>query len=97
MMRSSIVGLALLFVPLGVQAYEVDTHRDITSVAATRADVEAMLQEDLGFTDGLRTTIRGRSLAAWMVEAAAKEDNFPRFLNHFHNPVASNWSRPATS
>jgi hypothetical protein len=28
----------------------------------------------------------------WLISGAASEDNFPRFLNHFHNPLSSNWS-----
>ncbi|HEY9522460.1 MAG TPA: hypothetical protein VIR33_04420, partial [Thermopolyspora sp.] len=48
--------------------------------------------EDLGLKDGFRTTIRGKVLEEWLVDGGTNEDNFPRFLNHFHNPLASNWS-----
>jgi len=48
--------------------------------------------EDLGLKDGFRTTIGGKVLEEWLVDGGTNEDNFPRFLNHFHNPLASNWS-----
>ncbi|HKX05567.1 MAG TPA: hypothetical protein VJX71_23940 [Methylomirabilota bacterium] len=32
-------------------------------------------------------------MEGWLVEGAIREDDFPRFLNHFHNPLATAWSQ----
>jgi hypothetical protein len=84
--------LSLLLSPVAAHGYEVGTHKDLTRTAATRSSVDLILQEDLDLAGGLRTTIRGKSLANWLSDAADSEDDFPRFLNHFHNPLATGWT-----
>jgi hypothetical protein len=64
----------------------------MVAASGARSNVEAHLREDLGFPEGLATPVRGQALANWLTDAGVDEDNFPRFLNHFHNPLASNWS-----
>ena len=83
---------AMALVAVQVEAYEVDTHKEFVSIAARRSTVEQRLQEDLGLPSGLGMDIRGSSLDDWLTSGAAKEDNFPRFLNHFHNPLVPSWT-----
>ena len=93
-MRSLYAGVfASLVLATQGQAYEVATHRTMGSAAVQRSVVGGLLQEDLGLQDGLRTTVRGQALEVWLAGGAANEDNFPRFLNHFHNPLASTWTQ----
>jgi len=42
-------------------------------------------------SNGLDTIIRGQALTEWLAQGGRREDEFLRFLNHFHNPLAD-WS-----
>ena len=92
MMRLVFLALVLLVLPRFAECYEVSTHEDLVRTASRRSVGDQTLMEDLGLKDGFRTTIRGKVLEEWLVDGGTNEDNFPRFLNHFHNPLASNWS-----
>ena len=92
-MRRAIVALVTLFVPVCAHSYEIATHRDLVRAAAARSAGDQRLQDELGLADGFRTSARGMSLEGWLVEGAIREDDFPRFLNHFHNPLATAWSQ----
>lgn len=91
-MRSWLLGLVILSLPISVHAYEVDTHKELAIAATRQSNVDQLLVEDLGISGGLTATLRGKSLETWLLNGADSEDNFPRFLNHFHNPLVSNWS-----
>lgn len=82
----------LVVLPVSAECYEVSTHEDLVRTAARRSVTDQTLKEGIGLEGGIRTTIRGKVLEEWLVEGGVNEDNFPRFLNHFHNPLASNWS-----
>ncbi|MFI5376116.1 MAG: hypothetical protein ACHQ8D_15910, partial [Candidatus Rokuibacteriota bacterium] len=62
-----------------------------TSGSLSRAD--DYLRDELGHGDGLESPVLGKQLADWIGYGAAHEDDFPRFLNHFHNPLATTWSQ----
>ncbi len=89
-MMRVLLGQFLLLAAVHVEAYEIETHKDMVSTAARHSNAEQHLQEDLGFVDRLGTSAGGRSLEDWLSAGAAGEDNVPRFLNHFHNPLPSN-------
>ena len=91
-MRTLCLRLILFLLPISAEAYEVSTHRAMVAASAPRSNVDALLRDDLGFPEGLATSVRGQALANWLTDGGTDEDNFPRFLNHFHNPLASNWS-----
>lgn len=86
--------LALLLSSTGsVDAYQPETH-EIAERAADPAisSVDEALKGELAATDGVSTTVSGRTIQRWVGEGAAFEDNpFTRSLNHFHNPLAP-WS-----
>ena len=92
-MRRVLLIVCVLLLPLQVESYEIATHEEMTRVSGGRAVADRVLKEDLGRVEGLRSTVQGRRLEEWLVQGGAREDNFPRFLNHFHNPLASTWSQ----
>ena len=53
---------------------------------------DRLLRDDLGMAEGFDTNVQGKAIEEWIVDGEDREDNVPRFLNHFHNPLASNWS-----
>jgi hypothetical protein len=92
MMRTTGLVVVLLL-PIQVAAYDVGTHRDIMSAVGKQSNVQQVLLDELGQEAGLGTIVRGRPLEDWLIQGAAHEDDFPRFLNHFHNPLATGWSQ----
>ncbi len=74
-------------------AYEEPTHEEISEVAVLRSSVDGVLRDALVMSSGLTTTIGGQLLVTWLRQGAAREDSQIRFLNHFHNPLAADWSQ----
>jgi hypothetical protein len=87
----SMLLVALLLVPTWVTAYEVRTHEELTRTAGKRSILDEVLRVRLGVSGGLDTIIRGQGLTEWIAEGGRREDDFLRFLNHFHNSLAD-WS-----
>jgi hypothetical protein len=71
--------------------YEIQTHAEITRIAGLRSSLDEVLRVRLGVSGGLGTTIRGFDLTNWLAQGGRREDEFLRFLNHFHTPLAD-WS-----
>jgi hypothetical protein len=57
------------------------------------SSVDSYLRDELGLSDGVESSVLGKQLEEWIGYGAAREDDFPRFLNHFHNPLATTWSQ----
>jgi hypothetical protein len=94
MMRNTLLGfltVSLVSFVAVVDAYETSTHADITRVAGERSNVDGVLKTRLGLTAGLDTRVLGERLADKLRRGGRTEDDFLRFLNHFHNPLAD-WS-----
>lgn len=90
------VCLTLLVAPVqgrDVLAYEVETHKKISEIAATRSAVDERLKQSLGISAGLDLTVRGQSLLEWIEEGSVRADDWTYFVNHFHNPLAGDWSQ----
>jgi hypothetical protein len=87
----AVLVLAILLSPLNAAGYEVQTHAEITRIAGTRSSLDEVLRVRLGVSGGLGTNIRGYDLTNWLAQGGRREDDFLRFLNHFHNPIAE-WS-----
>src|SRR3982074_2554578 len=87
----ALVGLGGLLAPITAHGYEVETHDAITRNARARSTLDEVLRVRLGFESGLGTAIRGQVLTAWLGQGGRREDDFLRFLNHFHNPLPE-WS-----
>ena len=92
-MVKGLLAVVVLLYPILAHAYEIGTHQDLVAAAGRRSVVDQLLKDDLGLAEGLLTSSHGKTLERWLIDAGALEDNFPRFLNHFHNPLASAWSQ----
>lgn len=77
----------------GVFAYEVETHQAISEVAASRSTVGEQLKESLAISAGLDTKVGEQSLLKWILAGAVHADDWTYFFNHFHNPLAGDWSQ----
>ena len=86
-MRQIVLGALLMVLAGTVDAYEVPTHHAITTMAGSRSVVDQFLKDSLGLAGGLETAVRGQQLTEWLGQGGRREDDFPRFLNHFHNPL----------
>ena len=93
MMRSILLTVGLLLLPVLVSAYEMPTHEAITQSAGNRSGADQVLRGNLGQIDGLTQSVGGQRLIEWLTQGARREDNVPRFFNHFHNPLATDWSQ----
>jgi len=91
-MRLLVVALMVVSIPAVAECYEVATHGELVRAAVAGSVTEQILKDDLGIPAGLRTLVLGRFLDDRAVAGGTREDDFPRFLNHFHNPLASSWS-----
>ena len=87
----AMLGVVFLLSPASVTGYEVPTHDEITRTAGRRSSLDEVLGARLGVSNGLDTIIRGQSLTDWLAQGGRREDDFLRFLNHFHTPLAD-WS-----
>ena len=87
----AILWIVSLVLPSTATAYEVLTHDEITRIAGRRSTLDEVLRVRLGVSNGLDTIIRGQGLTEWLAQGGRREDDFLRFLNHFHNPLAD-WS-----
>ena len=92
MLRTLASAILVPFLVVWGECYEVATHRDLVRAAAGRSMADRLLRDDLGMAEGFDTNVQGKAIEEWIVDGEDREDNVPRFLNHFHNPLASNWS-----
>jgi hypothetical protein len=76
-----------------VFAYEVETHRAISEVAASRSTVDGRLKESLAISAGLNGKVGEQSLLKWIQDGSLHADDWTYFVNHFHNPLAGDWSQ----
>jgi hypothetical protein len=93
--------LAVLILFSNAWSWSTDTHKILTETAAKRSSIHEdqgdYLNNYLGFRkgveDGLRWGNYNLSVLKWLQEGAEKEDTFPRYINHFHNPLkdAQDW------
>ena len=74
-------------------AYEVETHKAISLQATIRSSADVVLRESLGFREGRLTVVGNSSLTDWIGEGSLHADDWTYFFNHFHNPLAGDWSQ----
>jgi len=87
----AMLGVVSVLSPVNARGYEVLTHDVMSQMAGKRSTLDEVLRFRLGADNGLDTIVRGRSLTDWLGEGGRREDDFPRFFSHFHNPLAD-WS-----
>ncbi len=83
--------LSILFVALSSAsfAYEVPTHRRLSERAAELSRIADFAAGVLHLEPG--QLVAGRTLSRWIQEGSDREDDHPRYLNHFHDPHRA-WS-----
>jgi len=91
-----IIVTAYLFIlavmPAAVLAYEVQTHEEMSAEAARRSVLsKGTLLSDID-AGSLESRYKGMTLMEWVRYGAHHEDDFsslffPRFVNHFYNPL----------
>ena len=91
--RSLSITAMTVFLGAGVSALEVPTHRLVNSQAALLSPLfQKHLRDGLGFPMSLSTVLRDASgkafsIQRWLDEGGATEDDWFRFLRHFHDPL----------
>jgi hypothetical protein len=79
-----------------VLAFGLETHRSLNGRAADVSKIDQHLKEQLGFREGLKEEVNGRTIRDWIREGGAAEDRFlgvaplgalVRSRHHFHNPL----------
>jgi hypothetical protein len=90
-MRYALLAVALFLLPISVGAYEIPTHERITRASGGRSGADQVLKGSFGLDDGLNTRVSGQLLVDWLAQGSRREDNVPRFFNHFHNPLVTDW------
>lgn len=68
-------------------AYEKMTHALLTSIAVENSRADDVLREQLGLDGGTSVVSGDRELRLWAEAGSKTEDDFPRFANHFHDPL----------
>jgi hypothetical protein len=69
-------------------SYSPEAHREISTTAVDRSNLDLVLKTQLGIEDGIRFSVEGELVRAWVGIGAHLED-VPAFrsVNHFHNPL----------
>lgn len=71
-------------------SFDLGTHRDLTERAILSSSLDNFLKTKLGLAGGINEAILNKRIRDRITEGSVREDDSPRFCNHFHNPL-SNW------
>jgi len=80
---------------LNAFGFGVETHKTINSYIADESSsiygsyLHNYLQKNLGLHDGIKTIFDSKMAKIWISDGGASEDNHPRPLAHFHNPLTN--------
>ena len=91
-MFSAVILINLIFVMHAI-AFEGVTHKAINSYIADETSaiygtyLHTYLKNNLGMEDGVKTIFNSKMAKDWIGEGGVYEDDFFRYLNHFHNPI----------
>lgn len=86
--RCFISSIIFLFMTCNVNAYWANTHARIAkeSLAVGNSLLDSRVN-DIGLTNGLSEKSNGYTLDQWVGVGSVKEDDSPRYKNHFYNPL----------
>ncbi len=92
---SLLVILGALFSPTNVWSWEVKTHEELTeeAIKINEGDLNDYLINNLGLEGGLNESLPGGTPRELMKQGSNKEDDLPRPVNHFHNPISNSGLR----
>jgi hypothetical protein len=95
-MTFRVITCSVLFVIISVVTdvygwYE-DTHRAFNRIAASQGIagtffLDQYLKDQLQMKEGLQKTLAGRKVTTWVEDGGQTEDLYPRYRNHFHDPL----------
>ncbi|MGV8073115.1 MAG: hypothetical protein AB2L11_00940 [Syntrophobacteraceae bacterium] len=64
-------------------------HRNVNQAAAYKSSLDTFMKHQLGLTSGVNTSFQERKAWEWLREGGKLEDRYPRWLQHFHDPLKS--------
>ncbi|ABK18039.1 hypothetical protein [Syntrophobacter fumaroxidans] len=62
-------------------------HRHLNAKAVETSNLDAYMRGQLGFGEGIETKFQGLSLVFLVEEGGTREDDFPCYFYHFHDPL----------
>ena len=87
-LHSLLMGLSFyLALSTPLSAYEVLTHRAISEAAIRQSTAQTALDSLLAVV-AIDDETNRKTLVEWVRQGTGLEDDQPRFVNHFHNPLA---------
>lgn len=81
------VSLFLLLRSFCAHSFEIGTHRDVSRQAAFLSNLDNFLKTKLNFPGGVNDQVLGKRIFEWIEDGSEFEDDFPRYLHHYHNPL----------
>lgn len=86
-----IVVLGSLFFVAQAEAWEIKTHGELTEKAIdiVATQLNGYLENNLGLEGGLNASLPGGSPRKLMNQGSDFEDDTPRYLSHFHDPISN--------
>ena len=83
-----VTGLLMLLGGTAVHPYSVPTHRELSRRAVLTSQLDDFLKHQLDLSEGIEHPITLGSTADELIqEGSEREDDRPRYCNHFHNPL----------
>jgi hypothetical protein len=81
----------VICLPINGWTWEVNTHEQLTekAIETVESHLNAYLIDQLGLEGGLNAALPGGTPRELMKQGSNFEDDIPRFLSHFHEPVSN--------
>lgn len=86
-----IVVLGTLIFIAQAEAWEIKTHGELTekAIEIVATELNGYLENNLGLEGGLNASLPGGSPRKLMKQGSDFEDETPRYLSHFHDPISN--------
>ena len=68
-------------------SFEIGTHRELSQRVVRLSNLDNIFKERFNFLFGVDDFVSNKRIIRWLEDGSDLEDNFPRFRNHFHNPL----------
>ncbi|MBR9986973.1 MAG: hypothetical protein KFF68_13795 [Desulfosarcina sp.] len=81
--------VTMLFFPsINYSWDDSDVHPILSKTAIYNATLtNQIFIDNLGYDNGIEEVVGGKIVFEWIMQGSEDEDKFPRFRNHFHNPI----------
>ena len=81
------ITLFTLLQGLYAHSFEIGTHRELSERAVRSSNMDGILKTQLNFLFGVDDFVSNKRVFRVVADGSSLEDDFPRFCNHFHNPL----------